>query len=160
MKDKIQRAWNKNRKYLISFVILWFILTIVFVVPLTCGIVEGYVNGKFEVTEFTFRFVDNIKNILGAIGKTFSGAYIGTFLSVIWKYTLIYLIVCVVGFYKMLPKHEFSGIEHGSSDWSENGEQYKVLDRKKGLILAEENYLPLDKRGNVNVLIVGRIRIW
>ena len=51
-------------------------------------------------------------------------------------------------------------MEHGSSDWSKNGEQYRILSDRKGLILAQNNYLPLDKRGNVNVLVVGRIRIW
>ena len=29
-----------------------------------------------------------------------------------------------------------------------------------GIVLAEDNYLPVDKRGNVNVLVVGRIWIW
>ena len=35
-----------------------------------------------------------------------------------------------------------------------------VLSKKEGIILAENNYLPVDKRGNVNVLVVGRIWIW
>ena len=36
----------------------------------------------------------------------------------------------------------------------------KILDKNKGIVLAENNYLPVDKRGNVNVLVVGRIRFW
>ena len=62
-----------------------------------------------------------------------------------------------IGFAKSAPKNEFTDIEHGSSDWSQRGEQYQILSRNKGIILAEDNYLPLDKRGNVNVLVVGRI---
>ena len=58
------------------------------------------------------------------------------------------------------PKNEYSDIEHGSSDWSQKGEQYRILSNKKGIILGENNYLPVDKRGNVNVLVVGRIWIW
>ena len=54
-----------------------------------------------------------------------------------------------------MPKHRYDDIEHGSSDWSGHGEQYQVLSRRSGIILAENNYLPLDKRGNVNVLVVG-----
>lgn len=57
----------------------------------------------------------------------------------------------------MMPKHEFSDIEHGSSDWA-TGEQYEVLSNKKGILLAEKHYLPVDKRGNTNVLVVGRFR--
>ena len=41
--------------------------------------------------------------------------------------------------------------------YSQTGEQYSVLSKKKGILLAEKHYLPVDKRGNVNVLIVGRI---
>ena len=40
----------------------------------------------------------------------------------------------------------------------QHGEQYSVLSRKQGILLAENHYLPVDKRGNVNVLVVGRIR--
>ena len=55
---------------------------------------------------------------------------------------------------------EYEDIENGSSDWCENGEQYKVLSKNKGIVLAEKNYLPLDKRGNVNVLVVRRFWCW
>ena len=66
----------------------------------------------------------------------------------------------IIGFIKTAPKSEYSDIEQGSSDWATGGEQYKVLSRNKGILLAENNYLPVDKRGNVNVLVVGRIRFW
>ena len=56
---------------------------------------------------------------------------------------------------KTLPKSAYDNIEHGSSGWSEHGEQYKIISNKQGIILAENNYLPVDKRGNVNVLVVG-----
>ena len=72
----------------------------------------------------------------------------------------IYLAYTLVGFLRALPKHEYDEIENGSSDWSKNGEQYSVLSKHKGIILAEKNYLPVDKRGNVNVLVVGRIWFW
>ena len=61
---------------------------------------------------------------------------------------------------KAIPKHEYEDIENGSSDWSENGEQYQVLSKNKGIVLAEKNYLPVDKRGNVNVLVVRRFWCW
>ena len=37
---------------------------------------------------------------------------------------------------------------------------YKILSEDKGIILAKDNYLPVDKRGNINTLIVGRFWIW
>lgn len=66
----------------------------------------------------------------------------------------------IIGMRKLKPKSEYEDIEHGSSGWAEHGEQYKVLSNKEGIILAEENYLPLNKQGNVNVLIVGRFWCW
>ena len=82
--------------------------------------------------------------------------YIGTLLGA----TLIYSIFFFIGFVKAAPKNEYTDIEHGSSDWSKNGEQYRILDKHKGILLAKGNYLPVDKRGNVNVLVVGRFRFW
>ena len=74
--------------------------------------------------------------------------------------TIIYAIFFFIGFVRSAPKNEYTDIEHGSSDWSQRGEQYQILSKDKGIILAEGNYLPVDKRGNVNVLVVGRIWIW
>ena len=78
----------------------------------------------------------------------------------LWKVTLVYAVFMFIGFVKTAPKNEYTDIEQGSSDWAARGEQYKVLSKNKGIILAEHNYLPVDKRGNVNVLVVGRFRFW
>ena len=88
------------------------------------------------------------------------GNYVAEFFSLLWKFTIIYIIFMFIGFVKTAPKNEYTDIEQGSSDWATGGEQYKVLSRSKGILLAEKNYLPVDKRGNVNVLVVGRIRFW
>ena len=86
--------------------------------------------------------------------------YATIFFGWLWKCTIVYAIFMFVGFMRTAPKNEFTDIEQGSSDWASKGEQYKILSRNKGIILAENNYLPVDKRGNVNVLIVGRFRFW
>ena len=71
-----------------------------------------------------------------------------------------FVILAIIGTIRNASKSEYENIEHGSSDWSKNGEQYKILNRSRGIILAEDNYLPLDKRGNTNVLVVGRFWFW
>ena len=73
---------------------------------------------------------------------------------------IVFVLALTIGIVKSAPKHEYSDIEHGSSDWATGGEQYKILSPKKGILLAEKNYLPVDKRGNTNVLIVGRFWFW
>ena len=82
------------------------------------------------------------------------------FFTTLMEFTIVYLIAMGVAIMRAWPKSEYDNIEHGSSDWSQNGEQYQIINRNKGIILAENNYLPVDKRGNVNVLVVGRIRFW
>ena len=86
--------------------------------------------------------------------------YIGTYLSAVKWFGLALSLAVIVGLAKAMPKNEYEDIENGSSDWCENGEQYTVLNKRKGIVLAEKNYLPVDKRGNVNVLVVRRFWCW
>ena len=69
-------------------------------------------------------------------------------------------VLLFIGICRAIPKNEYEDIENGSSDWCEGGEQYSVLHKKKGIVLAEKNYLPVDKRGNVIVLVVRRVWCW
>jgi len=160
MIDKIKRGIKKYKnKFIVAF-ILWVVLSIVFAMPFSISLTEASKAGKEGIQVFIQTFGSKITNPLGAIGDTFSSNYISAYFSFLWKFTLVYLIVIVVGIARSMPKHEYDNIEHGSSDWSENGEEYRTLSRNKGIILAEKEYLPVDKRGNVNVLVVGRFRFW
>lgn len=154
MNYKVEGAVRRNKKNFIIFAILWVVLTIVFIMPISYSITKASMGGNF-FQEIYASFV----NLGTVIGATFTATYIGTFLGVLWKWTLLYLAFVLIGLIRTAPKNEFSDIEHGSSDWCKNGEQYQVLSNKKGIILAQENYLPIDKRGNVNVLVVGRFWI-
>ena len=106
-----------------------------------------------------FNLMSEIDFGFGNIGKAFSGQYIGTFLKGDLFLILALLFFGAVGIVKTLPKNEYSDIEHGSSDWA-TGEKYMTLSKNKGILLAEKHYLPVDKRGNVNVLVVGRFWFW
>ena len=93
-------------------------------------------------------------------GKVFSDGAGSDYFSNLLVVTIFYSVFFFIGFVRSAPKNEYTDIEHGSSDWSQRGEQYQILNKNKGIILAEDNYLPVDKRGNVNVLVVGGIRFW
>ncbi len=157
MIDKIKRAIKKSKGKIIVILILWLILAIVFVAPIAISLHDAGEAKKAEMFNVFFeRIGETIVNPLNSIGLVFSATYITSFLDWLWKFSLVYLIFAIVGISKAMPKHEYDDIEHGSSDWCENGEEYKTLSRNKGIILAEKIYLPVDKRGNVNVLVVGR----
>ena len=112
----------------------------------------------FWAVLFTQLFI-NIQKPFYCQGQCFR-TYFSAYLDTLKWYGLICGFFAIVGLSKAFPKHGYEDIENGSSDWSENGEQYAILSRKKGIILAEKNYLPVDKRGNVNVLVVRRFWCW
>lgn len=159
MNYKFTKTIKDNKVSIVIIMVLWVLLTIVLVAPAAYSIVESTVNGSFDLAIFIEKIFPAITSF-STIGVVFGTAYIGTFLKTLAYFTLIYLIFAVIGLFKSRPKHQYTDIEHGSSDWSEGGEQYKVLSKNKGIILAQDNYLPINKRGNINVLVVGRIRIW
>lgn len=158
MNYKIEGAFRKNKKTFIFAAILWLFLAIVFVMPIAYGWEVASAGEKFSMNTFTQAVGERVAQPFLNIKEL--GSYWGSFISLLWKYTLGFLGIVVIGLVRTAPKTKYQDIEHGSSDWCEHGEQFRVLSPKKGLILAEGNYLPVDKRGNVNVLVVGRIRCW
>ena len=160
MNYKLKAALKRNRISFIVIVILWVLITIVFVAPLACGIVEAMQTGKLDLAILLQTVPTNITSPFSTIAKAFSDTYIGTFGNTLGIFTIFYAIVCIIGLVRAMPKNEYTDIEHGSSAWCEHGEQYKLLSKTKGLLLAEDHYLPVNKRGNINVLVVGRFWFW
>lgn len=160
MNYKIEGAIRRNRKNFIICAILWVFLTIVFVSPFSYTFFQAKQGGGFELQSFLENIGKNFTNPFGTLGNVFTQGALGDFTSTLVGFTIFYLIFFFIGFVKSAPKNEYSDIEHGSSDWSQRGEQYQILSKNNGIILAENNYLPVDKRGNVNVLVVGRFWFW
>ena len=153
MNYKVEGALRRNKKYFILFGILWLFIAIVLIVPIVAAYnipaPAGSTFGPMDV------FVAAMKNPFKALAALIARGYIGAYIKSLVIFSIIFAIFFIVGVARSAPKNEYTDFEHGSSDWSKNGEQYTVLSNKKGIILAENNYLPVDKRGNVNVLVVG-----
>ena len=157
MNYRITGGIKKNKKTIIIGLVLWIFLTIVLVLPFT--VAKDVATRQSAQVDFLTRFFEvygeSISHPGTSLGHIFSHGLFGTFISNWFIISIIYFIFFIIGFVKTMPKHEYDGTEHGSSGWSERGEQYQILSNKEGIILAEDNYLPVDKRGNVNVLVVG-----
>lgn len=160
MNYKIEGALKRNRKNFIIFGVLWLLIAVVLVSAWAHSSYMANVSGTFNLEKFITTFGQSITNPFATMGAVFTEGATGTYFSALLVMTVIYALFFFIGIYKSAPKNEYSDIEHGSSDWSQRGEQYQILSKNKGIILAEDNYLPVDKRGNVNVLVVGRIWIW
>ena len=158
---KIKYALKKSKEVFIISIVLWIIISIGLIMPVTKGIIDAKnEENKFDINVFIASFGENYANIFETIKSTFGKEYRMTLLKGEGYLAIAIFLFTIIGMIKMMPENEYRDIEHGSSDWAENGEQYKILSRNKGILLAEKNYLPVDKRGNVNVLVVGRFRFW
>lgn len=163
--EKLKRAIIKIKGKLIVAAILVLIITIIGVAAFSVAIKSGIDAGKnsglmFDWEIFFLTIGQYLMKPLEATKLSFSTQYFSTFWMIEKWFIGVYFIFVTIGILKAFPKHEFDDIEHGSSDWSENGEQYRILSKNKGIVLAEKNYLPVDKRGNVNVLVVRRFWSW
>lgn len=156
MNYKIKNTLKKSKMVFIIGIAIWIFLSILLSAPIAVSVVETTVDGNFDFNQCVDIFFASISDIGENLSKVFSSQYIDTFLKTEGYVTIGVLLFFVVGFIKSMPKNEYTDIEHGSSDWA-SGEQYSVLSKNKGILLAEKHYLPVDKRGNVNVLVVGRI---
>ena len=150
MNYKLEGAIRRNKKYFIIFGILWLFAARVLIVPIVLSYNAG-ANGQNVITVF----VEAMKNPFKGLGDIAKLHLMQSYLKSLGGFTIIYVLFFVIGIARTAPKNEYTDFEYGSSDWSKNGEQYQVLSNKKGMVLAEENYLPVDKIGNVNVLVVG-----
>lgn len=155
---KFKSFMEKLKKNILIYIVVWLIAAILLVAPISYTFTEARIEGITWLEGVMLNLVDNFLKF--PITVIFEDTYINDFITGMKYYSLAYIILVFSAIYKTLPKGAYHNIEHGSSDWCENGEQYRVLSKKEGLLLAKDHYLPLTKPGNHNVLIVGRFWCW
>ena len=160
MNYKIEGALRKNKGNLIIFAIIWLFMAICIVAPISHAWHASLQGESRDMGIFISEISTSISQPFVTIGTIFSEGAATEYFKLLGGFTIVFGIFFFVGMARTAPKNQYTDIEHGSSDWSQHGEQYAILSNKKGIILAENNYLPVDKRGNVNVLVVGRFRFW
>ncbi len=162
--EKLKKAVIRIKGKLIVAAILVLVIIVMGVAPFSVAMRDGITQvtptGTFNWEIFLTELGLGITKPLDQLKKCFTENYFLSFWQVTKWFLGFYALFVFVGVARAFPKHEYDGIENGSSDWCENGEQYKVLSKNKGIVLAEKNYLPVDKRGNVNVLVVRRFWCW
>ncbi len=159
--DKFKNSVKQGKKFLIIISVVWLVLAILLVAPIAVAwSTAPYGESEDFLTNFVMNFIDEIVSFTAFFRMFATKGAISIFLKCLIPYTIAFIAFSIRGFWRTRPKGKYHDIEHGSSDWSIKGEQYKILSPNKGIILAKDNYLPVDKRGNVNTLIVGRFRFW
>lgn len=113
-----------------------------------------YIRGDINIIQSVYKLVTNIPFFIVEIVKdpVARAVFLKAFL-VCGFIAFGFAVVFEVKNYWL--KGEYEGTEHGSSGWAD-GEQYEILNRHEGIILAQDNYLTTDNRFiNKNVLIIG-----
>ena len=154
--DKFRYFLENVKKYFLFCFILWLVFAFIFLLPTSIAIKDNTAeDGTFNL----YGCITHLGGDLFKIGDNFSKLsqeeYFNYFMSILPMATLIYIVVVICALYYSKRSHHYQDIEHGSSDWCSTGEMYRVLNKTKGILLAEGIYLPVNKRGNVNVLVVG-----
>lgn len=160
--EKIKRALKKMKSRIIVYALAILVGIFGVIAPISKAVTDANIasaNGS-DWFETFFLKLGYLTQIGDNITSVFSKEYFPAFITGTKYFVIFALFFIFIGVYKALPKHEYDEIENGSSDWATGGEQYRILSKKQGIILAEKNYLPVDKRGNVNVLVVRRIWCW
>ena len=153
--EKIIKLLKKNMMLL---VIIWFVLAIGIIPTISMTIAQGSRLASAEI-DSSLPFVGNFMYFLSSpiktLGYIFNPIYFGTYIETLKTYSAIYFLLAIFLAFKYEEAKPYDGSEYGSARWSKNGEQYKVLSKTSGIILAKHNYLPVDKQGNTNVMVIG-----
>ena len=128
------------QRYMMSLGIVILIGMIISILVIPSITVTGIVEFQFDMG-----------NIFKMLTPDYKEDYIN-WLKVFW---VVYALAVLIIWYNLKDKREYDNIEHGSSDWAKNGEQYKELSKNKGFVLAEKNFLSPTRRGNLNILVAG-----
>lgn len=157
----MEESFKILKKTIIPITILFLVLCIIilpaFAVAIAYGNFKIIQNSEVSISIFMDNLKYSLTNPFWSIGEVFRlsqvmDAYINIFKIAIFIY---YVPILYFMFKPKKKKPEWEKKEHGSAEWAKKGEQYKVLSKKEGILLAKDNYLPVDKRGNINVLVIG-----
>lgn len=112
MLERIKILIKKSKAVLIVTLILWVILSILLVAPLTVAIVEANATGTFVFDTFFNNFLESTTKIGDNLLKVFTKEYVPTYFKVDGWFTIVLLLFATIGFVKSMPKSEYTYIEH------------------------------------------------
>ena len=152
-------AWLRKAKIPTIVMGIAFVLLALFFVTATTRLqYEAAINEE----KFNLFTIINIGDVIGDVGTNISLAFgeaRDLYFGQIKFLVVVVVILLIMMIYKSSSESEYKDIEHGSGDWAKDGEEYSVLSKKEGMILAEKHYLPViptpPQAKNGNILVIG-----
>jgi type IV secretion system protein VirD4 len=154
---------NKLKREATPFFIAYLIFNLVIVGTLVVCLKDAQnLQGIDKIQNVFENYFKNVTNFrfLTAIFNDFMGFVNASFIDF-----MVFIVLFISWKIKFAKSYEYQGSEHGSSDWSKNGEEFdklpdgsEILNKKSGFILSKKHYLGTDLRKvkvNKNILVVG-----
>lgn len=143
---------KKLKVGIISIALFWLALVLFFGMPLGISINQAIIANRPDIVAIINNFIGNFTKFNEYF--TIFNYQTNVFGNIVLFITIVSVVVFIMFLIKNKPKGEYDKIEHGSAGWA-SGDQYSILSKNQGIILGKNNYLPLNKRGNLNILVVG-----
>lgn len=152
-------AWLRKAKIPTIVMGIAFVLLALFFVTATTRL---QYDAAINEEKFNLFTIINIGDVIGDVGTNISLAFgeaRDLYFGQIKFLVVVVVILLIMMIYKSSSESEYKDIEHGSGDWAKDGEEYSVLSKKEGMILAEKHYLPViptpPQAKNGNILVIG-----
>lgn len=157
MSKKIFEIFTRLKKVMIPLLIVWLIVVIYLIPAFNISVNSThYIDPN---TEYESPFMANLdyalKHPIDSIAKNMGDIMYPKYMFKVQVFTLIYIIGAIYIAAKGKTKSEYDRAEYGSARWARDGEEYRILSKKGGILLSQKHFLPVDKPGNINVLVIG-----
>ncbi len=120
------------------------------------------IDGRSIITVIPDVFQNDITDIGGNLASIFKFA--GDYFPTLKTFSIVYGVLFILALVFAKTDKEYGGIEHGSADWATGGEEYEVLSKKEGFILAKDHFMPMipnpPSGKNGNILVIRRFWFW
>ncbi|MCX8075202.1 MAG: type IV secretory system conjugative DNA transfer family protein [Clostridia bacterium] len=156
------------KRHSIPFLIVYVLFDIVIVGSflVTNYHIPADVDFIERTNQFYSKFVSYLINPFAVIGDIFTkSGLLSKFMTASFYTLIVFIILYIYWRVKNAKKYEYQGQEHGSSDWSKNGEEFRklpdgseILNKKDGFILSKNHFLGTDLKKvkvNKNILVFG-----
>ena len=101
MSERIREIIRNNKAVIIIATLLWLLIAVLLIMPLTWGQYVVDLMGKFDSGEFTEMFMKAATNPLRGFAELFSKHIVGKYLKSLLGFSLVYSIIVIArNYYK------------------------------------------------------------
>lgn len=155
------KEWFKKRKAVLIMLGIVFVILALFFVPAYARTKIDEIAETGQSSGLFWTLIQTCTNNITDMETNYQVSFsnLEVFGGALKNFSIFYLVAGAALLIFAKNDGEYQNIEHGSAGWAENGEEYEVLSKKSGFILADKHYLPVipdpPQAKNGNILVIG-----